>query len=72
MVLGLGCPLQVEVHLNPSESSWQGQVEVEAVFPKVGDVGGRGGHLCVCSHPVIDSIMHKHHPHNSAGEYCPH
>lgn len=43
MVLGLGYPLQVVVHLNPPESAWQGQIEVEAVFPQVGDV-----RVCVC------------------------
>ena len=37
MVLGLGCPLQVVVCM-------VGQVEVEAVFPDVDDVGG----VCVC------------------------
>ena len=45
IVLGLGCPLQVVVHLDPAERVCRvGQVEVEAVFPEVDDVGG----VCVC------------------------
>lgn len=38
MVLGLGCPLQVVVCM-------VGQVEVEAVFPEVDDVGWGSGLL---------------------------